>query len=74
MTSTPTVSPERAMRVILTQKLGGRLISAVPVGGGFSNAGLYRVRAHIGGERGEERDLVIKLSKARGSLVTDDLD
>jgi hypothetical protein len=70
-------STERVVRTIVSQKLGGRLISAAPVGGGYSNAGIYRVRAHLDGANGhggEEREVVIKLSKARGSPVTDDLD
>jgi hypothetical protein len=44
---------------------------------------MYRVRVLLGGETGaggksggvgEEREVIVKLSKARGSLVTDDLD
>lgn len=68
------------MRIVVSHKLGGRLISAVPVGGGGSNSGMWRVRALLGGgsagrcDTGEEREVIVKLSKARGSRVTDDLD
>jgi hypothetical protein len=73
MTSTPAISPERAVQVIVTHKLGFRLISTVPQRGGFSGAGAYRVRAQLGGT-GQERALIVKLGKVHGSPVVDDLD
>ena len=72
-TSTPAVSADRAVRAIVTQKLGGRLLSAVPQGGGFSGAGAYRVRAQLG-DTGQERELIVKLGKVHGAPVIDDLD
>src|SRR5262245_23291000 len=74
MTSPPTVSPERAMRAIVSQKLGARLISAVPLGGGWSNRGLLRVRVGLGGETGVVQEVVVKLARVFGSPVTDDHD
>jgi hypothetical protein len=48
MPGTSTDTRQRAVRVIVSQKLGGRLISAVALGGGYSNAGLYRARTIVG--------------------------
>jgi hypothetical protein len=73
MASTPALSHERAVEVIVTQKLGGRFISAVPQGGGFSGARAYRVRAQLG-DTGQEHQLIVKLGNVHGSLVIDDLD
>src|SRR5688572_4348646 len=61
--STPQSPAEHAMRTIVSDKLGARFISAVPVGGGGSNSGMWRVRA-----------LFVNPSKPRGSPATDDLD
>ena len=71
--STEQMPRERAVEVVVSQKLGGRFISAVPMGGSGSGAGVYRVRAQLGGESNRERELVVKLDKVRGAPVTDDL-
>src|SRR6266545_2639599 len=72
--STQQIYHERAVEIIVTQKLGGQLISAATQRGGFSGASTYRVRATLGGGSGHEQDLLVKLGKVHGSPITDDLD
>jgi hypothetical protein len=63
---------ERAGRAVVSQKLGGRLISAVALGGGWNGAGVYRVRAALGGERGQEQEVIVKVWPVHGSPVADE--
>ena len=58
---------EAALRAIVVAELGGRLLAAVPLRGGYSGDAVYRVRLLAGGAA---RDVVVKLGQVQGAPAT----